>query len=834
MQDELTVCMTEPEESMQDMSEGVLSAFRSLVFSSFPHLPDLTTPPPSITNDPYDLNTQSEIGRVSGVLRGILYEFVKELSEYAEELDIAGKKTIDIDDVIDVANDVQKSWQILEYLIISPSNVVSVNTIDWLKGKVNDVDPILVTEKLDYYKSIAEPELSDLSNDNQQLVGGFWGLIFDLVLRGDLNTAWEVLSLHSEISALPDKNPDFKSLRHIFTSHPLCRESLEGVSLREMYSLWKEWHQCVDSIRAESPLTGNIPELDRLLRVMLGDKKTLQSVVHQQEETRNNWYVMSVSLLLFSQPALSRPDVGRVLEEGMRLCGGAEDEEERKCILHLFHGEVGPLLRSLKERGDGARDGAETQIHQILAAVILLAGTHLSRMLQMVGALETTGVQNEFLNTMATETVDILAKLGIPAEVINGYMHTAFLGSSAEQLARELLPRCEVTCDSDALDLSSLLREAGLAAESDSVLVSRGLYWLQRAERPKLIKEDSDSLLYRLGGMEAKALLFFLRGQDSSRARALLDQNMLRCVVSVSKFDNLKGLLPCAPGDMLKSLIVSSAPVEIGIASGILCAVNSLRNEQLCRSEVHALRAYVEVAQCLLEMPILDHEFPKLPLTDLISIMQSLGSAADSLKILLAPVERDTHPPLSSSCSSVCPQRYWTHIVDLCVWVQRAHIMYRGMLEVALKEAEDDCFEEKSQLSEFPPVLFSREHLDICLRMMHLGKANYLSNTVMAKSSDIKDDQRLHHALLQMVEAASCYENYCFSSLESSSAGAYSEAQQSKYSSRSVASGEGTSRSLALHLSRSDPPDTISSYRASRFETYLTAPASSSSLRMLP
>ena len=108
---------------------------------------------------------------------------------------------------------------------------------------MNDVDPILVTEKLDYYKSIAEPELSDLSNDNQQLVGGFWGLIFDLVLRGDLNTAWEVLSLHSEISALPDKNPDFKSLRHIFTSHPLCRESLEGVSLREMYSLWKEWHQ---------------------------------------------------------------------------------------------------------------------------------------------------------------------------------------------------------------------------------------------------------------------------------------------------------------------------------------------------------------------------------------------------------------------------------------------------------------------------------------------------------------------------------------------------------------------------------------------------------------
>lgn len=131
---------------------------------------------------------------------------------------------------------------------------------------IEDCDCLPFHDLLEYYKTCSEPERSDLNdNSNGPYNDGFWGVVFDLVLRGKLNMAWSILSTHSELRSLKTHSHEIVTLKRIFQSHPFCFDdvsneendevnrgdsrgwSVEGLSkgsnAREKTALWMEWHQ---------------------------------------------------------------------------------------------------------------------------------------------------------------------------------------------------------------------------------------------------------------------------------------------------------------------------------------------------------------------------------------------------------------------------------------------------------------------------------------------------------------------------------------------------------------------------------------------------------------
>ena len=79
--------------------------------------------------------------------------------------------------------------------------------------------------------------------------------------------------------------------------------------------------------------------------------------------------------------------------------------------------------------------------------------------------------------------------------------------------------------DKEAIELCDSFLECGdsLLCEAQSVLVTRGLFWLQRKN-------------------EAKALSFFLQAQSHGRATALLDECLRRCIVAFCRHISNSGV----------------------------------------------------------------------------------------------------------------------------------------------------------------------------------------------------------------------------------------------------------------------------------------------------
>lgn len=113
----------------------------------------------------------------------------------------------------------------------------------------------------------------------------------------------------------------------------------------------------------------------------------------------------------------------------------------------LIHGDVGPLLKSLYERSnfgisadsagmdtdESVTSSIEGHIHKVASVVILLACTHISQLLQLVGVLDghtgnnrrnrgggshtASTVQKDFVENIARDAVTKLAELNFPIEV---------------------------------------------------------------------------------------------------------------------------------------------------------------------------------------------------------------------------------------------------------------------------------------------------------------------------------------------------------------------------------------------------------------------------------
>lgn len=102
------------------------------------------------------------------------------------------------------------------------------------------------------------------------------------------------------------------------------------------------------------------------------------------------------------------------------------------------------------------------------------------------------------------------------------------------------------TSDAEALELCEALlaHEDELLTEAQSVLVTRGLFWLKQSN-------------------EAKALYFFSQAQAHSRATALLDASLQRCIVSFcSQITLCSGMENGASFDNVDALAIDYKQVQ--------------------------------------------------------------------------------------------------------------------------------------------------------------------------------------------------------------------------------------------------------------------------------
>lgn len=318
--------------------------------------------------------------------------------------------------------------------------------------------------------------------------------------------------------------------------------------------------------------------------------------------------------------------------------------------------------------------------------------------------------------------------------------------TKGKEKSKKILLGCCVQSDSDALHISTLLKSIGFPLEANSVLTDRGLYWLTKA-----LRKPSDSIpqLYRKGGMETKALSFFINGLDSRRARSLIDYSIRRCMVSLTQsphlasqlhlnYQSIEDILPVFQESLqepssndfqVHSQVTSTPTVEISIASGLICAIDETVGVSLCGPEGVCLRYYIEACQYLLSL--LSMTSPS-SYEHILTELRCLSQIAIPLQYLIGPSQAaisssilnpsSLSPPPVISCRLSCPERYWLHIIDLVTLVDKLYNLKYESLEEILSHGSYSPLEYDSLLSQYNSlliILFEKREIEMMMQMLH-------------------------------------------------------------------------------------------------------------------
>jgi hypothetical protein len=330
--------------------------------------------------------------------------------------------------------------------------------------------------------------------------------------------------------------------------------------------------------------------------------------------------------------------------------------------------------------------------------------------------------------------------------------------TKGKEKSKQLLLSSPIHSDAEAIRVSNLLKWLGLTSEANSVLTQRGLVWLQRSLR---LSSDSVTQLYRKGGMETKALSFFINGLDSRRARALIDCSLRRCLVSITqtsphlslhfhlKYQSVDEILPPFPESLqespvesllLHSRVISDPAVEVSISSGLICAIDETIGVTLCGSEGVTLRYYVEACQYLLSLFQSFNASDSQSYEQILVQLRLLANTAIPLRYLIGPSQAATvthslspsspaPPPPAISCLLSCPQRYWLHLIDLILLVDKIYNLKYESLEEILAQGSYSPSEYDSLLSQYNSlviILFNKKEIETLLQMLHHSHCLYL------------------------------------------------------------------------------------------------------------
>lgn len=327
-----------------------------------------------------------------------------------------------------------------------------------------------------------------------------------------------------------------------------------------------------------------------------------------------------------------------------------------------------------------------------------------------------------------------------------------------KEKSKNILLNSQILSDEEAFYTSNLLRSLGLTQEAHSVLVQRGLYWLQKSLRQPT---DSTSQLYRKGGMETKALSFFINGLDGRRARSLIDHSLRRCMVALTqsphlishlhvKYQSIEEILPSFPEAIhetatkeiqLHSQVISNPLVEINISSGLICAIDETIGVTLCGPEGVFLRYYIEATQTLVTLFQSFTTSSSIATTsatpssenyeEILHHLHQLTSISIPLKFLIGPSQSllVSTPPTTASTPSITPftcqlsclGRYYLHIIDLIILIDQFYNLKYEQLD---KIITDNYFSPveydhiTAQYNSLVIILFQKKEMEVLLQMV--------------------------------------------------------------------------------------------------------------------
>lgn len=207
-----------------------------------------------------------------------------------------------------------------------------------------------------------EPESINLHDLGSGGEFGYWDLVYRFVLQGDLQSAVSALRVHSEISDALNSPHDARggtmavsgntitrvqctSFFDVLATHPfasmahksslhvsdpqqqdghLSREEVLASTTHTISVEFSSWQTRVRKLRQSNmTLLARIPELDTILRILLGDVSTLEHLCGVEEEENTgeewSWGKLTIALLLFVYPPpLMKADLCRIVEECMQ------------------------------------------------------------------------------------------------------------------------------------------------------------------------------------------------------------------------------------------------------------------------------------------------------------------------------------------------------------------------------------------------------------------------------------------------------------------------------------------------------------------------------------
>lgn len=166
---------------------------------------------------------------------------------------------------------------------------------------------------------------------------GYWDAVYSNAMQGETSTVVQLLRVHSEISQIyatdhgiltssAATKAQCDAFFDLLESHPyaLLASSFDCVAqMRESSSAavvsaeFSSWHKRAQKLRmAGSGLLVSIPELDTILRILLGEHNTLEQCSGLAVGREWAWGRLAIALLLYVHPPpLTRPDLCRILED---------------------------------------------------------------------------------------------------------------------------------------------------------------------------------------------------------------------------------------------------------------------------------------------------------------------------------------------------------------------------------------------------------------------------------------------------------------------------------------------------------------------------------------
>eukprot|EP01038_Epipyxis_sp_PR26KG_P004794 gene4794-6721_t len=487
----------------------------------------------------------------------------------------------------------EKSWHLCEVFILNPTKNVSLEMSRWLK---TSSFPFPFNEYVQAIRHNSQPELCNniAIDDIFDKSPNYWDTIYDLLLRGQNNQVVTLLQLHSEIAeALLVSQTNLE--RKVVSSHRQssidsrqcellfeCILSHPYISFinEELYdtdnlpiaiaSQFQDWRNSVNKLRnSNMSLLIQIPQLDTILRILLGELSTLEEI------SRCEWTSYTLGLLLYVYPPpLTKASLSKIVEEALSLHHQRHAMNDRESIAirnmrEIMMGNLGPLMRSLYETNrqhfssnNGAikdiskSDSFSKCIQEMMSLVALVSVTNLTQLLvksviKSELAEPNPSYRNEcsFAEELLLESAVRLNNAEFPLEMVAGYLSKCPIQGS--HYFRRIIPMRPIRCDNDAIEIANILRSNGFENEASSVLIARGMWWLRKSiHTSKKVGHHHPTSMHGISTVPKAISFFQLAGESGNNMiYELIDQSLWRCCKAVVESGFFEGIniTPSAP-----------------------------------------------------------------------------------------------------------------------------------------------------------------------------------------------------------------------------------------------------------------------------------------------